>query len=119
MLKSALVVEDELLIAMLLQDMLEDLGYEDVIIASDIAGACEALGKTKPDIALLDLNLAGTSSAPFARKLQAANVPIILSSGYDTDSLDEDLRRYPLLTKPYGAEELRSRIEQALAMEKL
>jgi DNA-binding response OmpR family regulator len=119
MVNSVLVVEDEFLIAGLLQNMLEDLGYTNITLASDVAGACEALEATKPELVILDLNLAGQSARPIAQKLRAVNVPFVISSGYDAQALDEEWRGYPILTKPYGAEDLQARILQALALEKI
>lgn len=117
--KSVLIIEDEFLIAGLLQDMLEELGCSKILIAANIPQAIEALEVQNPDLVALDLNLAGTSAIPIARSLRDRNVPFIISSGYGADAIDTEWRKYPVLTRPYDSSALQEKIAQAVALDRL
>jgi CheY-like chemotaxis protein len=80
--KTVLIVEDEFLIAELLEDMLVELGWASFEKATSVSKALEALSNIIPDLVILDLNLDGQSSLPVAETLRARNIPFVLSSGY-------------------------------------
>lgn len=101
-----LVVEDEMLVALLLHDMLIDFGC---LIVGPAASVDEALAiiETQPlDAAILDVNLSGQMSYPVADALIIRNVPFVLSTGYASNRLQEGYRTLPALQKPYHASEL-------------
>jgi len=76
-----LVAEDEYLIALELETQLTTAGYRVIGPASDVDGALELLNASRPDGAILDVNLAGEWVTPVARELKAMSVPYILASG--------------------------------------
>ncbi len=107
-----LVVEDESMIAMLIEDSLCELGHEVAAIASRIQEALDIARRGQFDIAIVDINLDGEPSYPVADILVERNVPFIFATGYGSKGLDTT--RYsniPLLTKPF----LDSELETALA----
>ncbi|WP_162784711.1 GAF domain-containing protein [Paracoccus suum] len=100
----ALVVEDNLLIAMNAADALRAMGAADVVIAGTIADALERIAAGGFDLAILDLDLGGRLSTPVAEALRAAGVPFLLATGYDDGSgaAAAVLRDAPRLSKPYS-----------------
>ncbi len=83
-----LLVEDEFLLAMELEDMLRQAGYDVVGPARDVSAALRLLRAERPDGAILDVNLAGEWVTPVAEVLRAMLVPFILASGYGAEDLD-------------------------------
>jgi CheY-like chemotaxis protein len=95
-----LVVEDEMLVAMLLEGMLRDLGYR-VIKAARVAKALGLVASEVIDFAILDINLAGEPSYRVAEQLRLRGVPFVFASGYDPNSLRADFHDIAVLRKPY------------------
>ncbi len=94
-----LVVEDEGLIALLMEDMLGELGCETEV-ATSVSEALSWLdGGGSPDAALLDVNLAGETVLPVAEALAARGAPFAFATGYG-EAPDPRFRDAPLLTKP-------------------
>ncbi len=96
-----LIVEDEALIAMLIEDYLDDLGCEIVGTASRLEDGLRKATDLQIDVAVLDINLAGTLSYPIAEVLSARNIPFIFASGYGLTALPQGLTGTPVLPKPY------------------
>ena len=79
---SIFLVEDEVLIRMMLADMVEELGYRVVAEAGNVQDA-RALAETIFfDIAILDINIAGSSIAPVAAIVARRALPFFFVSGY-------------------------------------
>ena len=113
--RRVLVVEDEALIAMLMETLLEDMGCEVVGPAHAVASALNLVeDKAHIDAALLDLNLAGETSFPVADALRARGVPIIFCTGYGDSGLREIDRGATVLRKPYRADDLTGALNAAL-----
>jgi DNA-binding response OmpR family regulator len=100
---TVLVVEDEALIAFLIEDMLKDAGFGEVIHAGSIRQAFATLEKTHPDVAVLDLNLAGEPAYPVAERLQSLGVPFAFASGYGTTGVSGAWAQTPVIQKPFQA----------------
>ena len=105
-----LVVEDEAVVAMLLEDMLIDLGHEVVAALGRIDQAMEAAGTLDLDLAILDVNLNGVLTYPLAEALKARGVPVIFATGYGADGLREDWRSGPVIQKPFQVRDLQKAI---------
>jgi DNA-binding response OmpR family regulator len=102
-----LVVEDDALIAMELEERLQELGYDVLGPAATLEAAEEAIAATRPDAALLDANLAGVSSVPIGVKLHAMGVPLAFCTGYDQiKGAPPELAKAPILTKPISDADL-------------
>ena len=92
--RKVLVVEDEMMIAMLVEDMLDELGCTVVGPAHALAPALDlASSATEIDAALLDINLGGQPVFAIADALRARGVPMIFSTGYGEAGLREDRSR--------------------------
>ena len=110
-----LVVEDEMMIAMLVEDMLLELGCSVVGPVHALADAL-ALARSEPglDAALLDVNLAGQPVFPVADALREKGVPAIFSTGYGDAGLRDIDRGSPVLQKPFRAGDLARALGEAL-----
>jgi CheY-like chemotaxis protein len=96
-----LVVEDESLVAMMLADMLSDLGCTVVGPFGARAEALRAVTDGAPlDLALLDVNLGGDSVYDIAEALKLRNVPYAFVSGYGAGGIDSRHAHAPVLAKP-------------------
>lgn len=110
-----LVIEDEALVAMLIEDMLADLGHRVVATAGRLDQGLAAAERDGFDIALLDVNLAGQSSYPIAEKLRARQLPIVFATGYGSAGLLPEWRSTPTVQKPFQTFELAFALRSALA----
>jgi CheY-like chemotaxis protein len=101
-----LIVEDEALVAMLVEDALLDAGAEVIGPVATVAEAMALLEASAPDAAVLDLNLAGETSTPVADVLAARGVPFVVATGYGAEGLPAGHATVPVLAKPYDPDEL-------------
>lgn len=110
-----LVVEDEMLVCMMIEAMLADLGCIVVGPAANIEQALRLARDAEIDIALLDLNLNGAKSTPVADALVARDVPFAFATGYGIDGLPDRHRAIPVVGKPLDEEELVATLTALLA----
>lgn len=103
---SILVVEDEMLIGMLLEDMLNDLGHEVVAVVPRLKDALAAVQGKAFDLAILDVHLNGESAFPVADALIERGVPFVFATGYGGRGLPETYRERPVLQKPFSKADL-------------
>jgi len=111
--KAILVVEDETMIAMMLDDLLTDLGCSVVGPAQNLAQAQGLVGTTTCDAAIVDLNLNGTMSHPLIEALVENGVPVIVATGYggDASDLPSGCR---VLAKPYTIQHVEQELRACL-----
>src|SRR5437016_14192166 len=112
--KRILVVEDELMIRMLLEDMLGELGYAIVAEAGRLDEALEAVRSADFDLAILDVNLNGQPIAPVADALAARGTPFVFATGYGDRGLPDEHRDRPVLENPFALDCLRHTLQTAL-----
>jgi len=105
-----LVVEDETILAMMLEDVLLDEGYSVVGPFARVAAALQAAELEALDAALLDVNLAGEMVFPVAEMLARRGIPFLLVTGYDNRILGEAHLDWPVLTKPYRWDDVVARL---------
>lgn len=111
-----LIVEDELLIAMLVEQMVEDLGYAVVGPAMTVDEALSLIDRENVDCAVLDMNLGhGVSSIPVANALRAKNIPFLFASGYGSKGTAENLSAAPVLNKPFLTHDLEKALHSILS----
>jgi DNA-binding response OmpR family regulator len=108
-----LIVEDEMMIAMLVEDMLLDLGHETVGPAAKLDAGMKLATSEVLDLAILDVNLGGARSYPIADLLVARGVPVVFATGYGAAGLDPQYAGTPVITKPFHMEALAKTIETA------
>lgn len=101
-----LVVEDEALVAMLVEDALQDAGFDVIGPVRSVAQALASLETDKPDAAVLDLNLAGENSVAVADALVARGIPFVVATGYGAAGLPATHRNAMVLPKPYDPADL-------------
>jgi len=113
--RKVLVVEDEMMIAMLIEDMLDEFGCRLVGPATNVPRALELIGKEDVQVAVLDLNLDGQDTYTIADALRQKSVPFIFATGYGVSGLREEYGDRPVLQKPFQAKDLETALAQALA----
>ena len=116
--RRVLVVEDESLVAMLLETILEDMGCSPVgPVATVDEGLAMVAAETSLDAALLDVNVAGREVFPIADALKARGVPFIFSTGYGEGGLPDAWRGQATVQKPFTESAIRDALLKAMGME--
>jgi CheY-like chemotaxis protein len=105
--RRVLVVEDEVIVGMLVEDMLQELGYEVAALSTHLDQAVELARDIDVDFAVLDLNLNGRLSYPAADMLRRRGVPFIFATGYGAKILVPPYAGTPTLQKPFHLDDLR------------
>jgi two-component sensor histidine kinase/response regulator RpfG family c-di-GMP phosphodiesterase len=105
--KRIMIVEDEALVAMILEDQLVDLGYSIAATCASVPDALKALGTDKPDAAILDVNLGGQLVYPVADQLMDRGIPFVFVTGYGRESVDQRYAAIQVLEKPVDQQALR------------
>jgi CheY-like chemotaxis protein len=101
-----LVVEDEMLVLIMIEDMLADLGCTSVTSAATVEKAVALTNAQVFDAAILDINLNGNDSHPVAEALTARGVPFVYSTGNTDHGSTDGYSGRPVLKKPFKFEEL-------------
>lgn len=95
-----LIVEDEALVAMILEDQLADLGISVAATCSSVPDAMQAIEKSAPHAAILDVNLRGQLVYPVADRLMDRGIPFVFVTGYGRESIDRRYSFVKVLEKP-------------------
>jgi CheY-like chemotaxis protein len=103
-----LVVEDEVLIRMLFEDMLADLGHMIEAQAGRIEEAIDLAQRCPCDAAILDVHLNGIEVYPVADVLAERGIPFLFATGYSGAELPERFRGRPSMQKPFQADQLQN-----------
>lgn len=109
-----LIAEDQFLVAMNLQDMLEELGFA-VEATSTVKDSLEAARELAFAAAILDYNLHGQTIDVVARALSDNGVPYALTSGMNREDIQLGLDR-PMLAKPYDFHRVRLVVGELTAL---
>jgi len=112
--RRVLVVEDEMLVLMLAEDVLEDLGCTAVTAAATVEQALELIASNDFDAAMLDMNLNGDRTHAVADALARTGVPFVFATGY-AGRMREGYGDRPILTKPYQSHQLAAILADLLA----
>ena len=96
-----LVVEDEMLVLMVLEDMLDELGCRSITAAANVEDALKLAATEDYDAAVLDVNLNGSKSYPVADALAQRGIPFAFSTGYANHGAGTAFGNRPVLRKPY------------------
>jgi CheY-like chemotaxis protein len=112
---NVLLVEDEALVAMMVEDWLEELGCRVTGTASNLRMARTLAGGQSIDVALLDLHLGDGTTFGLAEEILQRGIPVVFASG-DSTPLPPPYERTPTLLKPYSLDELRVVLGRAVAV---
>ena len=110
-----LIVEDEMTIALLLEDMVVDLGHEPAALAMRLPQALQLAETEALDLAILDVNLDGRMSFPVAEVLERRGVPFLFATGYGSGGIVEAYRDKVVIQKPFSLEDLGRAIDRVAA----
>ena len=112
--KTILIVEDEPLIAMMLEDFLDSLGHQVAASCDNVADALDHVSSASFDVAIIDVRLKdGEQIWPVADALADAGKPFILATGGHVDPPPERHAAAPVLAKPYTIEAIGPALERA------
>jgi two-component sensor histidine kinase/DNA-binding response OmpR family regulator len=95
-----LLVEDEALVAMMIQECLSESGHSVIGPVSRAADALQAAKEVDYDAAILDINLGDGMAYPVADIVAARGVPFVFVTGYEADTIDDRFSHVPILQKP-------------------
>ena len=109
------IVEDETIVAMLIEEFVLDLGWEVAGVAASVEAALSALDGADVDMVILDVNLQGTKSFPVAEFLKARGLPFVFATAYGRPGLEGKFEDVPLVRKPYGQADLARVVGEALS----
>jgi DNA-binding response OmpR family regulator len=102
----ALIVEDEILVAMELEDLLTAMGHQVIGSAARMGEALELARDAEIDFAVLDINVGGVQSFPVADILRERGIPFFFTTGYGAAGLMDGFRHETTLRKPYDSRDL-------------
>jgi CheY-like chemotaxis protein len=107
-----LIVEDEIIVALFLEDLLADFGYE---VAGVVSHLDEAMARDVDyDLAVLDVHINGRPVFDFADALAARGTPFVFATGYGPRGIPDRHAGRPVVQKPFQPEELKWMLAQAL-----
>ena len=112
--RRVLVVEDEMLVLMLAEDLLGDLGCTAITAAATVEQALDLIALNHFDVAMVDMNLNGDRTHAVADALAKAGVPFVFATGY-SGRMREGYDDRPILTKPYQSHQLATILASLLA----
>lgn len=104
--KRVLVVEDEMLVALLIEEMLADIGCIILGPFSTVTKALAAASTEGFDLAVLDVNVAGEKVYPVADALAARDIPFLFLSGYGDTAIPPGHPDWKVCNKPFKVQEL-------------
>ena len=113
--RSILIVEDEPLIAMMLEDFLDSLGHRVHGTCDSVKCALDETEKGGFDLAILDVNLKGESVWPVATRLREKKVPFVIATGGHVDPPPPEFNDAPVIEKPYTVDRVTPAINAAFA----
>ncbi len=112
--KRILLVEDEALLAALLEDLIGELGGVVASTAPSTRAALKAIDQTRIDSAIMDINLGAGPNFEVAERLEDRDIPFVFSTGYGSDSIAGRFSGRLVLAKPFHIDELDAALRSLL-----
>jgi CheY-like chemotaxis protein len=109
-----LLVEDDGLLAMMLEDLVREAGAASVIVGRDPQDALRAAEQEPLACAILDVAVWGTSTIGIADILASRNIPFLFCTGFTANDIEERHRQRPLLAKPYSDDQFKAALATTL-----
>jgi DNA-binding NtrC family response regulator len=113
--KRVLVVEDDPVVAMVVEDTLRDLGLE-VIVDLTLVDALNEIETSEFNAVVIDVGLRGESAHPMMVALQERNVPFVVISGGDLTTLAAEFPQVRMMSKPLDMKSLQQVVQDLLAI---
>jgi CheY-like chemotaxis protein len=110
-----LLVEDEALIAMLMEDMLAELACDVAATVGQLDEAIAVAGSQDFDMAFVDVNLRGVPAWPLAEVLRARGIPFAFVTGYGAAGTAGAHPDVPVLQKPFRSQDLEAIVRRLRA----
>jgi len=107
-----LVVEDEMTVAMLIEDMVSELAYDVAGVVPRLEDAMRLVDSDTFDVAMLDVHLNGKTVFPFAKALEEREIPFLFATAYGVRGIPAEFQGHMVLQKPFGPVELRRALMQ-------
>ncbi|MET0330361.1 MAG: response regulator [Dyella sp.] len=112
-----MVIEDNLFLAMALEEVLVHLGHQVTASAQSLEQALSLVEQANVDCAIVDVDLRGQDAFPLLDRLRQRAIRYVLATGLPLSEIPEHYRRGVLVTKPYDAGELDRAITQAFMID--
>lgn len=113
---TALVVEDEVLIAFTMLDCLNDLGAVDVVVAHDLGTALQHLAERQFDVAVVDWILGKQTSDAIVQAMNNAGRRVVIATGLHAEAVPEPIReRNTIIYKPFQTETFNAAVVESLS----
>src|ERR1700744_970759 len=106
--KRVLIVEDEMLVALLIEDFMAELGCSTGGPCGSVATALDTIRTEMFDLAVLDVNLAGEMVYPVAEVLTERHIPFLFLSGYGDEAIPPGHSNWRVCAKPFRGDDLAS-----------
>lgn len=113
--KRVLIVEDEALIALMLEHVLADFACVPVGPCNTLTAALTAVERETFDLALLDINLFGEKVYPVADALTERHIPFLFLSGYGEEGIPPGRRGWKVCAKPFKVKDLAAMLSAVIA----
>ncbi len=108
------IVEDETMLAMLIEMMLEELGYATASHVSTLDEGVEYARAGDYDLAILDVNIIGGTSFPIAAEIAHRGIPFIFCTGYGRLGIPETWADRDCVAKPFSIGQLSDALQELL-----
>ena len=105
--RSILIVEDEMIVAMLMEELVRELGVKDVYVCMAASSALAVLADRSIDLAVLDMQVRDGTTTAVADVLAEKGIPFVFSSGSDASVLPERHANRPMISKPFLDDDLK------------
>ena len=109
-----LIVEDEALVAMLIEDVIAELGHESVGVAARLEAGLAMAKETDADFAVVDLKLNGERTYAIAEVLLRRGIRFMFVTGYGAAAVDAGWRGQVVVQKPFEVDEFERAMARAL-----